>query len=148
MSFRFPLQTVLHLRQSVEHQHELRLQAANQQVARVRQLLRRLDDHIREFRQQSSRELESGMSGAALRFALDLESVLAVRRRELEMELSRVSRIRDQQQRTFEQVRREREKFESLRQHAMRDYRIDRDRRDQRTLDELFLLQRAFRNRG
>ncbi|HEY1270843.1 MAG TPA: flagellar FliJ family protein [Terriglobales bacterium] len=148
MPFHFPLQAVLHLRQSIEHQQELRLHAANQQVARVRQLMLRIDARIQEFRQESSQELELGTRAAVIRFTVALESILDAKRQELEMQLLRVMQIRDQQQKAFEKARQEREKFQLSFERALREYRICKDRRDQKLLDELFLLQRAFRKRG
>ena len=50
MPFHFPLQAVLHYRQSVEHQQELRLRAANQQVVRVQHLIEQTDLRRKELR--------------------------------------------------------------------------------------------------
>ncbi|HXJ85918.1 MAG TPA: flagellar export protein FliJ [Candidatus Binatia bacterium] len=147
MPFRFPLQAVLHLRQSIEHQQDLRLHAANQQVAGVRQLVHRLDGSLKDLRHESSQELESGTNAASMRFALELESNLVARRRELEDELLRVTQIRDHQRKAVEQVRREREKFEILYQRDLREYEIQQSRREQKFLDELFLSQQAFHKR-
>lgn len=145
MAFRFPLQAVLHLRQSIEHQHELGLSAANQQVARVKRLIEQVDRCILESQQQSLRELESGTSAAEIRFALEMESHLSARRRDLELELTR---FRDQQQQLFHQARRERETFSILREHQLREYQHNQSRREQRLLDELFLFRQSFRKRG
>jgi flagellar export protein FliJ len=148
MAFRFPLQAVLHLRESIEHQHELRLSAANQQVARVKRLIEQVDRCILESQQQSSRELESGTSAAEIRFTLEMESHLRARRRDLELELTRLTRFRDQQQQLFHQARRERETFSILREHQLREYQRNQSRREQRLLDELFLSRQSFRKRG
>lgn len=148
MSFRFPLQAVLHLLQSIEHQQEIRLQAANQEVRRIARLIEQLDSSIRECRQQSARDVEAGTSAAGIRFALEVESSLNAKRQNLELELLRVTRIRDQQQQAFHKARLERETFETLRTAQFREYRRHQERRDQKLLDELFLLQQAFRQRG
>ena len=148
MAFRFPLQAVLHLRQSIEHQQELRLSAANQQVARVKRLIEQIDRCIQKSQQQSLRELGLGTSAAEIWFALEMESHLEARRRDLELERTRLTRFRDQQQQLFHQARQERETFAILREHQLREYQRDQSHREQRLLDELFLSRQSFRKRG
>jgi flagellar export protein FliJ len=148
MPFRFPLQAVFHLRQSIEYQQELRLRAANQQVSKVRYSIDQVEEHIRKMRTQSSQQLIIGMTSAELCFGLTSETALQNTRRKLEKELVRIKTLRDQQQRIFEQARRERETLESLRNQQQHSYEIDQRRREQRRLDDLFLLRQAYRRRG
>ncbi len=148
MAFRFPLQAVFHFRQSIEHQQELRLRAANQLVARTRHLIEQLDARMEEMRIKHSYELGSGTTAAELRFALQCEAVLLHHRQALQGELLRLEKLRDEQQKIFQQARRERETFESLRDHQLQEYERDRARREQREIDDLFLLRRAYRHRG
>ncbi len=56
-----------------------------------------------------TRELGDGMTAAEMIFILNALSVLAARRKDLERELVRLKNLRDQQQRVFQQARRERE---------------------------------------
>ncbi len=144
MAFHFPLQAVFHFRQSVEHQQELRLRTANQQVAKVRHLLDQIDDRIHHGQLRQSQALEAGTTSAELRFALAGESRLHQQRQEAERELMRWQNLRDQQQKIFQQARRERETFESLRDHQWQQYRRDAARREQRELDDLFLLRQSY----
>ena len=148
MAFHFPLQAVFHFRQSVEHQQELRLRAANQQVARIRHLVDQIEERIRLVHIRQSQELGIGTTSAELRFTLGLEALLHQQRQEAERELVRWQNLRDQQQRIFQQARRERETFESLRNHQLRDYERNAARREQRQLDDLFLLRQAYLRRG
>jgi len=148
MAFHFPLQAVFHFRQSVEHQQELRLRAANQQVARVRHLLDQLDERIRQLKIRQSQELGVGTTSAELRFALLAEAAVHQQRQVAERELQRWQNLRDQQQQIFQQARRERETFESLRNHQLREYERHAARREQRQLDDLFLLRQAYLRRG
>lgn len=148
MLFRFSLHAILHYRQSVEHQQELRLRAANQQVARIRHLIEQTDIRIGEIRQMSSRELSSGTTSAELRFALENRFLLESQRHELESQLARAASLRNQQQLIFQQVRRERETFESLRDEQKREYERESSRKEQRRLDDLFLLRQAYLRRG
>lgn len=148
MAFHFPLQAVFHFRQSVEHQQELRLRTANQQVARIRHLLDQIDERIRQVRIRQSQELGVGTTSAEMRFTLGFEALLHQQRQEAERELLRWQNLRDHQQRIFQQARRERETFESLRNHQLREYQRNAARREQRQLDDLFLLRQAYLRRG
>jgi flagellar export protein FliJ len=144
MPFRFPLQALLHLRQSLEHQQELRLRAANQQVARVRHALEQLDDRVRQTQTLCSQYLAGGTTGAELSFLQTTQGLLHSQRQELERELLRCQHVRDQQERIFRQARRERETFESLRDEQLRSYERDQARREQRHLDALFLMRKTY----
>ncbi|MGB8060865.1 MAG: flagellar FliJ family protein [Candidatus Sulfotelmatobacter sp.] len=144
MPFRFPLQALLHLRQSLEHQQELRLRAANQQVARVRHALEQLDDRIRQTQTLSSQYLAAGTTGAELSFLRSTEGLLQAQQQEVEYELLRCQHLREQQERVFRQARRERETFESLRDEQLRTYEREQARREQRRLDDLFLMRKTY----
>lgn len=144
MSFRFPLEAVLHLRQSVEHQQELRLRTANQQVARVRHLIEQLDARIRQTHGLLLRDIAAGTTAAEMRFILASKASLQEYWQTIERELFRLEHLRDQQQRVFQQARRDRETLQSLHDHQLRDYERQAARSDQRRLDELFLLRRAY----
>lgn len=148
MPFRFPLQALLHFRQSLEHQQELRLQAANQRVARVRHALDQLDSRIHQTKMLSSQYLATGTTGAELSFLQASDGLLHGQRQELEQELLRCQHLRDQQERVFRQARRERETFENLRSQHLRAYRLDQARREQRLLDDLFLMRKTYTEAG
>jgi flagellar export protein FliJ len=148
MAFQFPLQAVLHLRQSMEHQQELRLRAANQQVARGQHLIEQMDLRRQEMHSAQSHELSVGVRAAELRFGLDCEMELLRRRRELEQQLARLRQLREQQREIFHQARRARETLESVRDRQLRGYEKETLRREQRSLDDLFLLRREYLRRG
>ena len=145
MPFHFPLQALLHFRQSMEHQQELRLRVANQQVARVRHGLEQIDSRVRQTQALSSQFLARGTTtGAELSFLQATEGLLLAQRQELEHELVRCQHVRDQQERVFRQARRERETFESLRSQQLRDYQRGQVRLEQRQLDDLFLMRKTY----
>ena len=148
MTFRFSLEAVLRLRQGMEHQQELLLRAAHQQVARVRHGIQRIDHALGEAEQRSSRTLASGTTSAELLFGLQSEAALLQYREKLGAELIRLGKLRDQQAEIFRRARRERETIESLRDQQLREYKRDALRREQRRVDDLFLLRRNYRNGG
>jgi flagellar export protein FliJ len=117
-------------------------------VARVRHLLEQLTERIRQAQLGEAQQLGDGTTSAELRFALDGEVALRQQRHDVERELARWQNLRDQQQRIFQQARRERETFESLRDHQLREYERHAARRQQRQVDDLFLLRQAYLKRG
>ena len=148
MPFQFSLQAVLHLRQGIEHQQELRLRTANQQVAKVRHLIELTDERIRMDQRQYEEALSSGTTSAELRFwGMGVES-LRTQRQRMEAELKRLQTLRDQQERVFQQARRDRETIASLRDGQLLEYKQSMARREQRQADDLFLLRRFHLGRG
>ena len=148
MAFYFSLQTILHLRQSLEHQQELRLRTANQQVAKVRHLLEQLDQRIGGARKQQQESLMAGTTSSELRFSLAVETSLQRLRSDLLRELARLETLRDQQQTILQQARQEREVLDSLRNRKLQQYVLDTLRREQRSLDEIFVMRQAYSRRG
>jgi flagellar export protein FliJ len=148
MPFQFPLQAVLHFRQSVEHQQELRLRAANQQVARVQRLIEVADAQRQSLYANQSKELSEGVSAAELQFGLLYEKDLLRHRKELDPQLAQVQQLRDQQREIFRRARQARETLESVRDRQLEIYKKDAARREQRSLDDLFLLRREYLRRG
>src|SRR5579863_4528791 len=148
MAFHFPLQAVLHYRESLEHQQELRLRAANQQVARLRRVLEQYGARLLELRASQCQDLLAGTTAAELRFATLCESALQHHRQELERELQRLQVLRDEQQKLFVQARRQRETLAGLRDRQRLEYERTAARREQRQLDDTFLLRRAYLDRS
>ena len=147
MPFRFPLQTLLRFRQSLERQQELRLQEAHQQVAAIRQQIARVRQSRAELDLEELRELQSGVSAAQLHFHILVRSLLAKRRESLEGELARREESLRERQQEFQAARRQREAVATLRDGQLRAYTQTEARREQRRLDDLFLLRREFLRR-
>ena len=148
MPFRFPLQTVLHLYQGLERQQELRLRTANQQVSRVRHAIEQVLVRAEQTKLLHCRQLQTGITAAEMHFLMACDSALQLQHHELDRELARLQAFRDRQLQIFEQARRDRETFESLRDRQHREYDRDADRRAQREIDDLALLRRRFLTHG
>jgi flagellar export protein FliJ len=141
MAFEFPLQSVLHFRESIERQQELRLRAANQRVARVRRVIEQLETRRQEIRSVETRQLREGTTSAELRFELQREAGLVRHRGELEKQLIGLEKARDEQREAFQQARQARRTLEALREKQLVVYRKEALRREQRNLDDLFLMR-------
>jgi len=66
----------------------------------------------------------------------------------MQRELVRLQALRDEQQKIFQQARRERETFESLRDRQLREYQREAKRGEQRQQDDLFLMRQAYLRRS
>lgn len=148
MAFRFPLESVLRLRQNLERQQELLLYQANQKVFALTRQIEELDGGISENARYQSARLQSGVSAAELQFDLLCHAVLLEWRRELETKRAEAERQRDAQAENFRQARRQREVIETLRRHQFQAYREREARQDQCRADDLFLLRRSFLQRS
>jgi flagellar export protein FliJ len=147
MAFHFPLAAVLHFRQSLEHQQELKLRAANQRVARVRRTIEHLDSRHQESVFLQSKRLTDGTTAAELRFELQCEAQLLRQRREAEQQLAVLEQARNQQRELFHQARRARETLATLRDKQLLLYRQRAARSEQRRLDDLFLMRLIARRK-
>lgn len=142
MVFRFALQSVLHFREGLEHQHELRLRAANQRVAKVRHQIASAEQQLRGLTSAQAQELRTGTTAAELMFAAQCEAQLHRQRHELERQLTVAQKACDQQREIFQRAKREREKLENVRDRQAHAYLRQAARREQRNLDDLFLMRR------
>jgi flagellar export protein FliJ len=148
MSFHFRLQAILHFRQSIEHQQELRLRAANQQVARVRHMVEQIDARRQELAAEQGRGLSLGVTAAELRFGMQCDVELVRHKKELLQQLQRFQQLRDQQREILRQARKARETLEGVRDQQLRLFEQEATRREQRNQDDLFLLRREYSRRG
>jgi flagellar export protein FliJ len=148
MAFRFPLEALLRVRQGLERQHELRLQEANHQVAMLRQQIENVCRDAENIVAQRRPQLESGVSAAELHFDVLCRSILNERRDALEKQLVESEALRRTRSEGFLQARRQREVVDTLRLHQLQEYEQQEARQEQRRLDDLFLLRRAYLRRS
>lgn len=148
MAFRFPLEVLLRVRQGLERQHELRLQEANHRMAMLRQQIEDVHAEVENIFTRRRPQLESGISAAELQFDLLCRSNLAERRHVLEKQMVEAEALRHICSEGFLEARRQREVMETLRHHQFQTYQQQEARQDQRRLDDLFLLRRAYLRRG
>jgi flagellar export protein FliJ len=147
MPFRFSLQSLVRFRQSVERHEQIQLEIANLKVSDMCGKLKSLEQ-TRDLRNEHQRHgLNVGLTGAELQFDLLCNSALASYRKNLEKELAQLEKLRDQQYEVFRQARLQREILASVRDGQLREYRAEKIRRDQRSLDDLFLMRREFLRR-
>jgi len=148
MAFRFPLETVLRLRQNLERQQELLLYKANQEVLGLKRQIEELDAGMAANAQRRCLQLQAGVSVAELQFDLLCDETLLRFRGALQARLAKAESARDSQAEAFRHARRRREAIETLRTHQLQLYRQHAARQDQRRADDLFLLRRTYLERS
>jgi flagellar export protein FliJ len=148
MAFRFPLEVLLRVRQGLERQQELRLQEANLRVATRLRQIEDVHNGMENIDARRRAQMESGISAAELQFDVLCRSVLTTQHQILRKQLAEAELFRDSCSEDFRQARRQREVMDTLRHHQLHDYVQQESRQDQRRLDDLFLLRRAFLRRS
>ena len=142
MSFRFALDPLLRLRQSIERQRTLQLQEANLRVSRAQETLAQLERYLSDSAQSDAAALISGRTAGELQFASVLRERLLLFRQELQSDLRKLELRRQQAVSEYHQAYREREVLETLRARERRLYQQEQLRRQQQELDAAYLLQR------
>ncbi len=141
MAFRYPLQSVLRLRQSIERQEEQRLFAFAAVVARLRAEIEEFERTRLETGRAALREMTSGCSGATVQFAAICEAAGADTQRRLQVQLEDAEEDRLEQLTVYQSARQRREIFEGLRERQEAVYEREAAHREQESADEAFLIR-------
>jgi len=148
MAFRSSLDVLLRVRRSLQRQQELLLQEANRKVAALQRERDGIKAQIAANAQRELLGLQSGLRAAELHFDLLCRSALRARYHAVETELSKAQALQEARAQSFRLARQQREVLETLRQQQLQTYRQQAARQDQRRLDDLFLVRRAYLSRG
>jgi flagellar export protein FliJ len=141
MAFRYTLQSLLRLRQSLEHQEEQRLYAAAAVVAQLRAKLEQMERERVSAGRAALQEIADGTFGATLQFVAACDAAAALNCAKLEIQLAEAERRRLEQLRVYQTARQKREIFEGLRDQQKSVYDQERAHREQELADEAFLLR-------
>ncbi|HEY2461219.1 MAG TPA: hypothetical protein VGI16_10430 [Candidatus Acidoferrum sp.] len=144
MAFRYPLQSVLRLRASLERQEEQRLFAIAAIVAKLSRDLEQFDDARLESQRAVLYEMAESSSGAAIQFASLCDAAAAEKHGKMRIQLIEAERLRTQQVQLYRKARQKREVFESLRKHQAMIYEREAEHREQERTDEAFLIRRII----
>jgi flagellar export protein FliJ len=148
MAFHFPLEAVLRYRRSIERQQELRLQRANQKLAATEQQLLELFHALGKMAHTQMEQLQSGTTAAEMHFSLLCRAAILRQRSELETQRIREQSLCRECVEALCQARQLREAAENLRQQQFAIYQQEGRRREQRQLDDLFLIRRNVASDG
>jgi flagellar export protein FliJ len=148
MAFHFPLEAVMRYRCSIERQQELRLQQANQKLAATEQQLLELFHALGKMAHAQVEQLQSGTTAAEMQFSLFCRGTILRRQSELETQKIREQAICRECVQALLQARQLRRAVENLREQQFAAYQQEGHRREQRSLDDLFLLRRNSAAKG
>jgi flagellar export protein FliJ len=141
MAFRYPLQSLLRLRESLERQEEQRLFALAAEVARLRTQIERLQQEDFESRRMELQEMASGSSGALLQFEAICGAASEAARRKIGLQLEESERKRLNQLRVYQAAHQKREILQGLRERQETAYELEIARQEQQIADEAFLMR-------
>ena len=149
MAFRFSLAALLRLRATLEQVEERGLLRLRQDTRQLEILLEQMA--VRQHSQKVRRIAPPAgavLTGAHLQFSDFLETRLKheeqLAREQLRVKIEEVRK----QFAIFAEARRRREAIEALRDHELRTFQEQDRRREQRSLDDVFLLQLLLARRG
>jgi flagellar export protein FliJ len=141
MPFRYPLQSVLRLRHSVERQEEQNLFAAAAAAAKLRAVLEQLESNHLEQKNEAFQEMSTGSSGAVLQFGAACEAAFEQARKSLLLKLADAEQKRAERLQSYLFARQKRETLEGLRNRQAEAYVLDASRLEQQSTDEAFLTR-------
>jgi flagellar export protein FliJ len=145
MPFHFSLATLLHHRASLERKREIAFTEAIQRVGLVQQEIDNQRKQLRTMEIAASHDLEAGVIAAQLQFEIMLRANLGNRLEQLNQELAKAEELRELARSQLQEARRQRESVDIIRKHQLEEYLRDEKRREQRRMDDLFLLRRRPR---
>jgi flagellar export protein FliJ len=141
MAFRYSLQSLLRVRQSLEHQEEQRLFAIAAVVARLRAEIDQFRLDNLEARREELRETDGSSSGASLQYAAFCGAAFDKVRKKLELQLEEAERKRLSQLRIYQASRQKSEILQGLRERQEAVYELELARHEQQAADEAFLVR-------
>lgn len=137
MAFQFSLDAVLRLRRSQQKQQEILLDRANE---RINLLTRELRMIAAEFTHTSTPgKFTTDARASELHFNQSRRQVLELRRRQVEQLLLKAREEQSAMAIELRAVWQAREIVETLRNREYQAYKLEQERREQRTQDDLFL---------
>lgn len=138
MAFRFTLEQVLRVRQSIERREELALQRAVLEVARVLRRIEELTEELAAANRKREEALKQPMQAYLLQ-GMDAEITAITEARQTMFDtLKIVQGQRDQQRKIYQAAHNGRQMLTDLEKEQRDEYELEEVKAQQRTLDDLF----------
>lgn len=148
MAFRFRLETILRLWQGRQRQERRKLEALGARLAALRTERKRVRENSIQSRRENGKRLGEGAAGAELHFIETCEDNRHSFLGWLQEQINAAESDLRKQMAVYQAVERQCKILENLRRRQMAIYRQEEDRREQKRLDEVFLLMRATAERN
>jgi flagellar export protein FliJ len=145
MPFRFPLATVLRVRESVQRQEERALQKIVLEMARVARRIDQLTAEIAEASNAEELAMQRPIPASQVQMLVWTTQAAIEKRMALERDRQTLERQRDQQLKAYHAAYRNSETLIELRDSQRAKYEQEESRADQKRLDDIFGARRLRR---
>jgi len=142
MAFRFALSALLRYRESLERREYLALEKVQQEIAQTENLIQQCEQELTAAQTRRERGLKDGVVSVHLQALYQEESALEELRDKLRSHWQQLQLKRQNCMRAYEVAHRNREVLDNLRLRQFDAYRKEQAKREQKTLDDLFLARR------
>src|SRR5262245_28403965 len=139
MPFRFSLEGVLSFRKNVEHAEELALNRILQEIATTHQQLQQLQTDHRLLREERDRDLAKAQPAVYLQELAEKEQYIERVIEIVQAQLRELDTKREAQLAVMRAAQQDREVLDEVRKQKHDAYQREQNRREQKTLDDLFL---------
>ncbi|HUK54692.1 MAG TPA: hypothetical protein VL099_15510 [Candidatus Binatia bacterium] len=140
MAFRFSLRGLLRLRTGQERMERLRLTALAAEILQTRLAAASVVQESLEARRNIQKQMSAGLWSAELYWEGAREERRVARRNSLMQSLAELTARYSRQAAVYQKVRRQLRVLENLQARRYQQYLVEQGRREQRVLDEAFLL--------
>lgn len=141
MAFRFRLDSVLRYRENLERIEELRLTQIRQELVALHERISGIEQNRQTLHEQRDRDLAEGLPAAHLSEFAEQDAQLRAAADNLLLQVCELERKRAEQMEVYRRARQDREVLSEIRKQQRQAYTQEQQRRDQKTLDELFLAR-------
>jgi flagellar export protein FliJ len=142
MAFRFPLATVLRVRESIERREELALERIQLEMARVARQIEELNEAMTRAHATRNQALRQPMPGGELHSMLEQVQAAARTRGALLITLQGLEERRLKQMKIYQIAHRDHETMVNLFKEQRDLYELEEARREQKYLDDIFMARR------
>ncbi|HXW90255.1 MAG TPA: flagellar FliJ family protein [Terriglobales bacterium] len=139
MAFRFTLAAVLKYRENIERREYFVLERIQQEIVYVEGRVRQFQEHFSAVRKRRDAELAGGLASIHLQTAYEEELRVEKQLDKLQAQLQELQGKRQQCLKTYQLARQKREVLDHLRVRQLEAYRRAQAKRQQSTLDDIFL---------
>jgi len=140
MAFHFPLQALLHYRESCERREFLRLEIVSRELTIAREQAEAAKRDRERALEDYTKKLAGGMTASELSFELACDRVRLSRLAACQQQALKLEELRQRQLQVFQKAQQQRKILENLRDRQLAGYRLVQNRREQQQVDERFLI--------
>jgi len=142
MAFRFALAALLKYRESLEQREYSALEKVQQEIAQTENLMRECEQQLSAAQARRDHDLKHGVISVHLQAIYQEETALEDLQEKLQTHWQQLQVKRQNCMRAYELAHRNREVLHDLRLQQFDAYRKEQAKREQKTLDDIFLARR------